>query len=332
MAARDAPDNPPAILVAGPTASGKSALAMQLARAFGGTVVNADAMQSYRDLRIVTARPTQADEEAVPHALYGVRAACDPGTVASWRVAALEAMQASCAAGRVPVLCGGTGLYFAALTQGLAEIPDPGATARTEARRLLAEIGPAALHARLAEADPATAARLRPSDSQRLARAWEVWRGTGTGLAAWQAGKTLPPAPYRFCAVLLQPPRDTLRAAISARFEAMLRTGALDEVRALMAQELDPALPLMRAHGVPELSAHLRGEISREEAATRAVAATASYTKRQATWFAHHMLASEDCTHIFNTRFDALEQLLESFMAHIQNFLQDPLDAPHHGA
>jgi tRNA dimethylallyltransferase len=329
MAAPAGPGNPrtpdAAILVAGPTASGKSVLAMELARRLRGTVINADAMQTYRDLRILTARPTAADEAQVPHALYGFRPAREPGSVADWRLAALEAMAAAHNAGRLPILCGGTGLYFEALAQGLAVIPDPGAAARAEARALLAEIGPAALHARLTAEDPRTAARLRPTDSQRLARAWEVWRGTGAGLASWQAGPALPPAPYRFFAILLAPARAQLRAAIAARFHTMLDAGALAEVRALAAQNLDPALPLMRAHGVPELLAHLRGDITLDAAAARAISATAAYTKRQATWFAHHALAP--CSRTITSRMSASEQLPETILADMQHFIHLSVDA-----
>jgi tRNA dimethylallyltransferase len=323
--------NPPALIVAGPTCSGKSALALTLARALGGTIINADAMQTYRDLRILTARPTPAEEAAVPHRLYGTRSAATPGTAATWRGEALAAMAQAQAEGRLPILCGGTGLYFAALTQGLAEIPDPGVAAREEARSLLAALGPAALHEKLAGVDPVTAGRLRPTDGQRLARAWEVFAGTGTGLAAWQAGALLPPAPYRFFAVLLDPPRPELRAAIAARFDAMLAAGALDEVKLLLAQGLDPALPLLRAHGVPELAAHVRGEITLGEAAARAVAATAAYTKRQATWFRHHALAQPGHVCTINARVDENEQFSERIIATTKNFLQDTVDAPHHG-
>ncbi|MGH7153060.1 MAG: tRNA (adenosine(37)-N6)-dimethylallyltransferase, partial [Acetobacteraceae bacterium] len=168
------------LIVAGPTASGKSALALALAQQFGGTVINADSMQVYRELRVLTARPTPAEEVLVSHRLYGVRPAAESGSVAWWRQAALAEIQHCREVGQVPILCGGTGLYLASLTQGLAHIPEPGPEARAEARTLLGELGPAGLHARLTAVDPATAARLRPSDSQRLARAWEVWRGTGT--------------------------------------------------------------------------------------------------------------------------------------------------------
>jgi tRNA dimethylallyltransferase len=303
---------------------------MDLARRFGGTVINADAMQCYQELRVLTARPTTADEAAVPHALYGTRAAADAGTAATWRKAALDAMQGAVDAGRVPILCGGTGMYFAALTQGLAEIPDPGPAARDEARALLREIGPASLHARLAAVDPTTAARLRPTDSQRLARAWEVWRGTGKGLAAWQAGPLLPPARYRFFAVLLDPPRVVLRAAITARFEAMLAHGAVDEVQALLDLRLDPALPLMRAHGVPELASYLRGEATLAQASVRAVQATVAYTKRQATWFRHHNLAPAEHVYTINSSSPDIAQFSESLCGIIGTFLNVTVDAPQH--
>jgi tRNA dimethylallyltransferase len=224
---------PRALIVAGPTASGKSALALAIAEHLGGTIINTDSMQVYRELRVLTARPTPEEEARVPHRLYGIRKAEDASSVAWWRERALAAMEEAEAVGRLPILTGGSGMYFAALTDGLADIPDPGPAAREEARRLLTEQGPAALHASLAHVDPATAARLKPEDSQRIARAWEVWRGTGLGLAAWQNHRS-PPAPWRFTAILLDPPRDALRAAIATRFGAMLRDGALDEVRSLL--------------------------------------------------------------------------------------------------
>lgn len=310
----------PALIVAGPTCSGKSALALQLARTLNGVVINADSMQVYRELRVLTARPSVADEAAVPHALYGVRGAAEPGSVGWWREAASWEMIAARAAGKLPILCGGTGLYFLSLTRGLADIPAVGAAAREEARTLLAQLGAAALHARLAGIDPATAAQLRPHDSQRVARAWEVWRSTGQGLAAWQAvpGR---PAPWRFAAVLIDPPRRALRAAIAGRFAAMLQTGALQEVAALMELRLDPALPAMRAHGVPELSAHLRGELGLPAAAARATLATSQYTKRQATWFRGHDMADPSHTHIINARFEAQTQFPESIWLEIRRFL-----------
>ena len=313
----------PALIVFGPTASGKSALAVALARRLNGTVINADSMQVYRELRILTARPTPAEEAEVAHALYGVRSAAEASSVAWWREAALAAMAAARERGRVPILCGGTGLYLAALTRGLARIPDPGEAARAEARGLLAALGPAALHARLAEADPATAARLRPSDGQRIARAWEVWRGTGRSLAAWQLEPAAPAPGWRFAAILLDPPRAELRATIAARFGQMLAQGAVEEVRALLALRLDPALPAMRAHGVPEIAAFLRGGITIEEAARLAVLATGQYAKRQATWRRGRPL-TEAPTHTIHARFAGSAQFSESILSEIGDFLRHP--------
>ncbi|MCK8786500.1 tRNA (adenosine(37)-N6)-dimethylallyltransferase MiaA [Roseomonas sp. NAR14] len=304
---------PGALLVAGPTASGKSALALDLAERFDGVVINADSMQLYAELRVLTARPTAAEERRVPHRLYGVRPAAAAASVAWWRGEALAAMGAARAAGRLPILCGGTGLFFHSLTQGLSAIPAVPDAARAEARGLLAAEGPETLHARLAAADPETAARLRPGDSQRVARAWEVWRGTGRGLAAWQReGASTGPVPWRLAAILLDPPRDGLRAAIAARFAAMLRQGAIEEVRGLLAQGLDPALPAMRAHGVPELAAHLAGRMTLAAAAERAILNTGQYTKRQRTWFRHHALAAPPDMHMIHARYAEGAQFQES--------------------
>jgi tRNA dimethylallyltransferase len=309
------------LVVAGPTCSGKSALAMDLAERLGGVVINADAMQVYRDLRVLTARPSPADEARVPHALYGVRPASVPSTAAWWRQAALDTIAAT---DRLPILCGGTGLYLNALLHGLAELPDPGEPARAEARTLLAALGAPALHARLHDADPATAARLRPTDGQRIARAWEVWRGTGTGLAAWQAIASQNPSPFRLRAVVLNPDRATLRAAIAQRWTLMLAHGAIEEVAALRAQNLDPALPALRAHGVPELSAVLDGAITLAEAGRRAILATGQYTKRQATWLKHHSLASNEHTFNIDARWDGTAQHSAQIMPAMIDFLSRP--------
>ncbi len=314
---------PPALIVAGPTCSGKSALATDLAERLGGTVVNADSMQVYRELRVLTARPTAADEARAPHALYGVRPAAEPGDAAWWRGAALDAMDAARAGGRVPILCGGTGLYLSALIDGIAPIPQPGEAARREARHLLAMEGGEALHARLLAADPATAALLRPSDGQRLARAWEVWRGTGQGLAAWQAVSGTP-APYRFRTVLLDPPRGDLRAAIAGRFDAMVRAGALDEVRALLALGLDPALPAMRAHGVAELAAVLDGRIGLAEAARLTALRSGQYAKRQSTWFRRRLSRPGSLMHVIHARYAGLKQFSERFLLSIESFVIEP--------
>lgn len=322
--ANDSTKRSPALIIFGPTASGKSALAIALARRFCGTIVNADSMQVYGELRILTARPSSEEEAQAPHVLYGVRPAAEPSSAAWWREAALAAMERTRSEGRLPILCGGTGLYLAALTQGLADIPDSGPAARAEARTALAEIGPARLHARLADVDPDTAARLRPSDSQRIARAWEVWQGTGRGLAAWQEGGAVPVAGWRFAAIVLDPPRADLRAAIALRFRQMLASGAVDEVRALLALSLDPALPAMRAHGVPEIATHLRGEITLEEAERRAILATGQYTKRQATWLRGRPLTPTRPAHTIHARYAGLTQCTKSLIAEISEFLRSP--------
>ncbi len=314
-------EKPFALIVAGPTCSGKSALALGLAERLGGMVINADAMQCYRELRVITARPSAAEEALVPHRLYGVRPAAEPGHAAWWRDAALEAMAQARASGRLPIVCGGTGLYFWSLVHGIADIPGVPEHVRAEARGMLAELGPQRLHDALAEVDPATAATLRPSDSQRLARAWEVWRATGRGLSAWQAQPGTP-APWRFAALLLDPPRAALRAAIAARFAAMLEQGALAEVRALLALGLDAALPAMRAHGVPELAAHLRGEITLAEAERRAVLVTGQYTRRQATWFRHRRLVDNAGMHTIHARISGLTQFSESELAQMISFIR----------
>jgi len=314
---------PAAVIVAGPTASGKSALASAIARRTNGVVINADSMQVYRELRLLTARPSVAEMAALPHALYGVRPAAEPASVAWWREEALAAMAAARAAGRLPVLCGGTGLYLLALTEGLSALPAVPDAARAAARALLAGIGAPALHARLAAVDAETAATLRPGDSQRLARAWEVWQATGRGLAAWRReGAHTGAAPWRFAAILLDPPRDALRAAIAARFDAMIAAGALAEVGALAALGLDPALPAMRAHGVPELLAHLAGRMTLAAARDRAVLHTGQYTKRQATWFRHHALADPSDTHIIHARTEGQTQFTESLMEKIFAFIE----------
>jgi tRNA dimethylallyltransferase len=310
------PGNKTLLILAGPTASGKSALALEFARRLGGTIINADAMQCYRELRIVTARPTPEDEALAPHRMYGVRAAAEPANAAWWRAAALAEI-AQCEA---PILCGGTGMYFSALINGIAEIPDPGLAARAEARRLVEELGAPEVHQRL---DGETAARLKPNDSQRVARAYEVLLGTGKGLAFWQSQPVEKLSGWRTRMVLLDPPREALRDAIATRFSAMLAAGALEEVRALLALGLDPDLPLLRAHGVPELGAMLRGEITQAVAAERAILATAQYTKRQMTWFRHQKLVDSPAMQIIHSRIGGFTQFSESFYSDLVNFIND---------
>ncbi len=314
---------PLALFLAGPTCSGKSALALALAERLGGIVINADSMQIYRELRILTARPSEADEARVPHALYGVRPAAQPGHVAWWREAALAEMAQAHARGLLPILCGGTGLYFAALRYGLSEIPPIDAGARTEARGSLVMLGPAGLHAELAAKDPETAALIAPTDGQRIARAYEVWLSTGRGLASWRRGTVLPPPPWRFRAIRLDPPRADLQASAERRFDAMLAAGAEAEVGALLQQGLDDALPAMRAHGVPELGAYLRGEMTLAAARTQAIANTHHYIKRQTTWFRHHELAEDGHLHMIHAQIAGPAQLSESRIADLTRFIRD---------
>lgn len=308
----------PALIVAGPTASGKSALALELARRLGGTVINADAMQVYAGMAVITAQPSAAEQAEVPHRLYGVRNPADAANLAWWREQALAAMETV----PLPILCGGTGLYLRSLTQGISMLPDIPDATRAQARALLAERGAPALHAML---DRPTAAGLRPGDSQRVARAYEVLLATGRGLAEWQRdAPALPPAPRHFATLLLDPPRDVLRAAIETRFDAMLHDGALEEIKPLL--DLDPALPAMRAHGVPELAALLRGEMGEHTAREQAILHTYQYTKRQGTWFRHQQLTPLELTHTIHARYAGLTQFSESKLLEISSFIQNHVD------
>ncbi len=277
-----------AILIAGPTASGKSALALALARRHGGVVINADSMQVYRDLHRLSARPSPEEEAQAPHRLYGtVDGAVNFSVGITWR------RRAPCSARpgrrrRLPIVVGGTGLYFMGLTDGLSEIPPVPDAIRAAVRAEAEGRETPDLHAALALKDPDGAARLDPNDRLRVLRALEVLAATGRPIAAFQAARRPGPLTGRPCArIFLTPDREALRARIDARFLAMMAAGALDEVERLAARDLDPMLPVMRAHGVPGLIAHLRGEMSYDEAVARGQADTRRYAKRQVTWFRH---------------------------------------------
>lgn len=281
------------ILIGGPTAGGKSGLALELAGRLSGTVVNADSMQVYGGLRVLTARPGPAEEAQVPHRLYGIVPPSERMSAARWRDLALAEIAAAHEAGRVPVVVGGTGLYLRALADGLADIPPVPEAVRAEAQALHRALGTPALHARLAAEDPDGAARLQPGDTTRVLRAWEVLRATGRPLGYWQTtGRASPPPGLRFLTLVCEPPRDRLYAACDARFLHMLEEGALEEVRRLAALDLDPGLPAMKALGVPELLAHLRGDLTLAEATAKAQQATRNYAKRQLTWFRHQIAAA----------------------------------------
>ncbi len=289
----------PVIVVAGPTASGKSGLAMDLADQFDGTIINADSMQVYRDLRILTARPSQADEARVPHLLYGDRDATQAGSAVDWAGEALAALQSVFDAGRRPILVGGTGLYLKALMEGLAPIPEVPREIRARAQARRREIGDVAFHNELATRDPEIAARLHPGDSQRVLRAWEVVEATGRPLSEWQNEPVTAPD-KSFHVIAIEPPREELYRNCDGRFLDMIEAGAIDEVSALaaraQAEGLDPALPIFKALGYPSLSAHLRGETPLDAAIIAAQQQTRNYAKRQTTWL-RHQLPGEDGDH-----------------------------------
>lgn len=278
-----------AILIAGPTASGKSALAVDVAKRIGGAVINADSMQVYRDLRILTARPTPQEEREVPHLLFGHVDAAVNYSVGRYLADLAQKLAELDARGVTPVIAGGTGMYFKAALYGLSDIPAVPEDVRAKVRAAAEGKSPQQLHAELSACDPETAARLRPTDPQRILRALEVFAATGRPLVSFQGPRSAPLLDPASPAFFLAPARETLYARIDARFDKMMETGAVEEVAALRARRLDPALPAMRAHGAPHLVAFLEGRMSREEAVMRGKLDTRRYAKRQFT-FARHQL------------------------------------------
>ena len=304
-----------AIIVAGPTASGKSALALSLAERLNGVVINADSMQVYSTLRIVTARPSIEDEARVPHRLYGV---LDPSELCSagrWRSLAVAEMEAAWDQGKLPVVCGGTGLYIRSLMQGLSPIPDIPEDVRTAARALFEQMGNRAFHDMLATRDPVIAARLHPGNSQRLVRAWEVVQATGRNMSDWQAEPPTDVLDAAFYAVSIAPEREALYEGCDRRFRLMMEQGALAEVKAILAMHLDPALPAMKALGVPELATYLAGTCSLEDAIRRAQQTTRNYAKRQLTWFRHQLRTD------FSLSAQYSESFFDEIFANIRQFL-----------
>ncbi len=279
-----------AVLIAGATASGKSALALALAQRQPAVVINADSMQVYRDLRIITARPRAEEEALAPHQLYGHVDAGENYSVGRWLQDAAAVLDQSAAAGQLPIFVGGTGLYFKALTRGLAAVPPIPADIRTAVRDRLAQEGPEALHKLLEQKDAASAARLMPGDGVRIVRALEVLQATGRPLSLWHQNG-MPPLidPEKAAQVFLSPGRAELYHRIDLRFDQMIAAGVLEEVRALDARRLDPALPAMKAHGVPWLRRHLAGEMTLADAIEQSKKDTRHYSKRQHTWFRNQM-------------------------------------------
>lgn len=299
-----------AVLIAGPTASGKSAAALALAERVNGALIDTDSMQVYREPRILTARPSDADMARVPHDLYGHVSIHERYDVARYAREATDALERVRRNGRVPIFVGGTGLYFGALRHGIPDMPHVPASVREAARVRREQIGAQAFHGELATRDPESAARLRASDTQRMLRAWEVFEATGRPLSEWQKGKTQAVLKgIRLARFVLSPPRAAVHARIDARFDAMLAAGALEEVRRL--GPIDPALPSAKLLGLRELAAVLAGTMALEEARERAKAATRQYAKRQRTWFRHRMtdwiwIESHDFSNILTTMLSQL--------------------------
>ena len=310
------PDSQPFVIIAGPTACGKSALALALAEAFGGWIINADSMQVYRNLAILTARPDAADEARVPHRLYGELTADDYCSAGRWLAMAKRAVAEARASDALPLIVGGTGLYLKTLVGGIAAVPAVPGEVEAEVRRHFERIGGEAFRRELAELDPAAAERLPASDPQRLVRAMAVVRGTGRTLDHWQRhGETVPGIAGRHATLLMMPPRDQLHAIIDARFDAMMAAGALAEVRALLPHGLPPRSPLSRAVGYPELMAHLQGETTLEAAVAAAKKASRQLAKRQMTWFRNQIHAD----FVIDTQYS--ESILSKTFSFIRRFL-----------
>jgi tRNA dimethylallyltransferase len=283
---------PTAILIAGPTASGKSKLALALAERHRGTVINADSMQVYCELRILSARPTEEEEARAPHALYGHVAGDEGYSAGRFLLDAARAIAEAGDAGRLPIIVGGTGLYFKALTEGLSPIPAIPTAVKERWRSQARSIGAPGLFARLVASDPETAARLSPTDRQRLTRALEVLETTGVGLSTWQQQRGQPLIDRRGALCLVAAPeREALYRRAEARFDAMLQAGTLAEVEALMGRKYTADLPIMHALGVQPLARHLAGDIGLEAAAALAKTETRQYIKRQLTWLRRNMMS-----------------------------------------
>ena len=276
----------PILIVAGPTASGKSSLALAAADKYNGVIINCDAMQVYRELRLITARPSSEDEAKVSHKLYGVIPAAEACSAGIWRELAVAEIETCWRADRLPIVTGGTGLYIRALMEGLTDIPEIPREIREEVTERRDQIGPEAFRKELAKFDPVSAERLNPTDSQRMIRAYEVYLGTERSLTDWhQDAPATPPLEANYQSIVFEPPRDELYAKCEARIDWMIDNGVLDEVRVLMELNLEPSLPAMKALGVPELITHLRDKMTLEDAVSAAKQATKRYAKRQMTWF-----------------------------------------------
>ena len=281
---------PNIIVIAGPTASGKSALALQIAQKTGGVIINADSQQMYRELRILTARPTTEDEALAPHRLYGTMSAAESCSAGQWLTFAKMEIDWALAQGVQPIIVGGTGLYLKALMEGIAIMPEIPPEVRAQATSDYEAMGKDSFAARLREIDPAFFERLKVVDRQRLIRAYEIWLGSGKNLSWWHArGATAPYPAENFTVHKVERPRDELYARCDARVLAMVEQGAVEEVKSLLALELSDALPAMKSVGVPEFSAYIRGELSLDQATEKTQQATRNYAKRQMTWMRNQL-------------------------------------------
>jgi tRNA dimethylallyltransferase len=312
----------PIVVIAGPTASGKSRLALALAAEFRGAIVNADSMQVYSDLAVLTARPTPEETAQAPHALYGVIDAAERCSAGRWRGLALAEILRARAAGCLPLLVGGTGLYLSALLDGLAEVPPIPAEVVAEAKALHAQLGGPAFRAALAALDATSAARLVPGDTQRLIRAYAVARATGIALSEWQRRQASEAGPDA-AAIVLLPPRDALYARIDARLADMFDGSAVDEAKALLTRGLSPDLPALKAVGLREIAAWLDGAATREAALAAAQQATRRYAKRQLTWLRHRLKTSKKLRKL-ELPSQYSESLLPGIFAFIRQFLLTP--------
>jgi tRNA dimethylallyltransferase len=306
----------PVIVIGGPTASGKSATALALASQFGGEIVNADSMQIYEDLPVLTARPGPADRERAPHHLYGVLGMGERCSAGQWRDLAVDAIQDIHGRGRVPVVVGGTGLYLKALMTGLHDMPVVPADIRDGLNLRLRDEGAPALHSELTAADPATAKNLNPADGQRIVRALEIFMHTGRGLRSWQTGEPEDaPADMRFFRLSLLPPREYLYTTANDRFDGMLENGAIEEVVSLLARSPPEDFPLLKAVGVPPIRAFLGDEIGRERLIELGKRDTRRYAKRQMTWFRHQFIPQMT----IETKHSEIK--LDKIFSEIRNFL-----------
>jgi len=305
----------PAIVIAGPTASGKSGLALAVAKEFGGWVINSDSMQIYDVMRVLTARPSLEDEETLPHHLYGILPPSEICSAARWRDMAAAEIQNAWHAGAIPIVVGGTGLYLRALTEGLSPIPTIPANIREQARTMLNTLGNETFHEMLSHRDPEMAKRLDPGNSQRLSRAWEVIEATGRSLADWQKEPSEGAVVAHWLTLALDPPRDSLNASCDGRFRQMMDRGALEEAQAMASLNLSPDCPATKALGLPDLIAHLSGSLTLEDAIQRGCQSTKAYAKRQGTWFRHQIPQA----HLVKAQFS--ESISEEIFAIIRQFL-----------